>query len=122
MTKYNHFIGQLKNVLGQIASEVYAEVLGHARGSGLCQSSKNRTSVLQTLFVKSYRYRYGYKKDGGFLFIRSNREQTRVNRYKLHWERFHLDIKKNFSTVTTIIHWNSSRDMVESPSLNAFKM
>lgn len=82
MTKYNHFIGQLKNVLGQIAPEVCAEVLGHARGSRLCQSSKNRTSVAQTLFIKSHRYRYGYKEDGGFLFTRSNREQTRVNRYK----------------------------------------
>jgi len=49
-------------------------------------------------------------------------ENTRGNRYKLHWERFHLDVRKTFFTVRASIHWNDlPRDMVESPSLEVFE-
>ncbi|KFQ49940.1 hypothetical protein N334_14201, partial [Pelecanus crispus] len=44
------------------------------------------------------------------------------NRYKLHQERFHLDIRKKFFTLRTIIHWNNlPRDVVEFPSLEVFE-
>ncbi|KFQ85777.1 hypothetical protein N337_01191, partial [Phoenicopterus ruber ruber] len=43
--------------------------------------------------------------------------------YKWHWERFYLDIKKKFFTLRTISHWNNlPRDVVESPSLEVFKI
>lgn len=34
------------------------------------------------------------KEDGGSLFTRHHMEKTRSNRYKLHWEKFYLDIRK----------------------------
>ncbi|KAK4811083.1 hypothetical protein QYF61_016369 [Mycteria americana] len=49
----------------------------------------------------------GYKEDGGSLFTRSHIERTRGNGYKLHWETFHLHIRKKFFTARTIIHWNN---------------
>lgn len=49
--------------------------------------------------------------------------KTRDNGYKLCWERFYLDIVKNFFTVRTISHWNNfPRCMVEFPPREAFKM
>jgi len=42
-------------------------------------------------------------------------EKTRGNGYKLHQERFHLDVRKNYFTVGTIVHRNNlPRDVVES--------
>jgi len=50
-------------------------------------------------------------------------KKTRDDRYKLHQERFHLDIRKEFLTGRTIMPWNSlPGDAVESPSLEVFKM
>jgi len=50
-------------------------------------------------------------------------ERTRGKGYKLHQERFHLDISKNFFTVRKINHWNNlPRDMVEFSSLEVFKL
>ncbi|KAK4815390.1 hypothetical protein QYF61_001378, partial [Mycteria americana] len=43
----------------------------------------------------------GYKEDGGSLFTSSHMDKTKDNRYKLQWERFHLDIGKKFFTVRT---------------------
>jgi len=49
-------------------------------------------------------------------------EKTRVNRSKLHWERFHHNIRKTFFTVRRIHHWNNLlRDMVKSPPLEVFR-
>ncbi|GAB0181377.1 hypothetical protein GRJ2_000603000 [Grus japonensis] len=65
----------------------------------------------------------GYKEDRGSLITRSHMEKTKGNGYKLHQERFHLDIRNNIFTVRTINHWNNlPRDVVESPSLEVFKM
>jgi len=48
--------------------------------------------------------------------------RTRGKGYKLHQKRFHLNIRKKYFTVRTIIHWNNHpRDMVESPPLQVFK-
>lgn len=44
-------------------------------------------------FIKVFQYlKSGYKE--GSLFTRSHMEKTWGNRYKLHEERFHLDIRK----------------------------
>lgn len=57
------------------------------------------------------------------LFTKSHTEGTRGNAYKLHWEMLHLDILWKFFTVRKINHWsNLPWDMVESPSLEFFKM
>ena len=63
-----------------------------------------------------------YKEYGVLRFTRSHIENARGNRYKLYWERFHLNIRKKYFRVTTINHWNNlSRHVVESPSLEVFK-
>ncbi|GAB0208708.1 hypothetical protein GRJ2_003336500 [Grus japonensis] len=66
----------------------------------------------------------GYKEDGDSLFTKNHMEKTRGNGYQLHGERFLLDIRQTiFFTARTINHWNNlPRDMVESPSLEVFKM
>jgi len=38
----------------------------------------------------------GYKYDRGSLFIRSQMEKTRGSGKTLHWQRFHLSIRKKF--------------------------
>jgi len=50
-------------------------------------------------------------------------ERRRSNRYKLYWERYCLDIRNKFFTVRTITGCNNLlRDVVESPSLEVFKV
>ncbi|KAK4815000.1 hypothetical protein QYF61_010164, partial [Mycteria americana] len=49
----------------------------------------------------------GYKGDGDSRFTRSHMVTTRGNGYKLYRERFHLNMRKKFFTVRTIIHWNN---------------
>jgi len=49
-------------------------------------------------------------------------EKTMDNGYKLHWERFHLDIRRKFLTMRALDYWNTlPRVLVEFPSPEVFK-
>jgi len=53
--------------------------------------------------------------------VSSNR--TRGNRHKLKHRKFCLNLRKNFFTLRVMEHWNRfSRGVVESPSLEMFKI
>lgn len=53
------------------------------------------------------------KKRPETLSSQSHMEKTRARGYQLHQEKFYVDIRKNFFTVRTSIHWNNlPRDVV----------
>lgn len=74
-------------------------------------------------FITPFQYLKGsQKEDGGPPFTRSHMEERRGNGYKLHWERFNLNVIKKFFTVRTITHWNNlPRNMVEFLSPDVLK-
>lgn len=63
------------------------------------------------------------REERGSPFTRSHLEITRGKSYKVHWKGCHLAIRKKFSTVRSNNHWNNlPRNVVESPSLDDFKI
>lgn len=86
---------------------------------GLFTLKKRRLRGIITVF---WYWKGSYKKDGSPLFTRSHREKTK-DKYRLHQEKFCLDIRKEFSTISTNNHCkNVPWGVVECLSLDVFKI
>ena len=73
--------------------------------------------------IVAFQYLKGaYEKDGDKLFSRACCIRTRGNGFKLKEGRFRLDIRKKFSTVRVVKHWNRlPREVVDALSPEVFK-
>lgn len=60
--------------------------------------------------------------DGAKLSLEVHDGRTRDNRHKEEHREFQLSIKKRFYAVKRVKHWNCSKKVVESMSLEIFKL
>ena len=90
------------------------------RELGLFSLEKRR---LQDDLSAAFQYLKGaYKQDGGQPFTRVDNGRTRGKGFKLKEERFRLDIWGKFFLERVVGCWNRlPRDVVDDPSLEAFK-
>ena len=105
-------------MIKELGSLPYEERL---RELGLFSLEKRR---LRGDLITMFQYlKGGYKEDGDSLFTRSHMEKMRGNGYKLLLGRFQLDTRGKFFIMRTISHWNNlPREVVDSPTLDAFKI
>jgi len=91
------------------------------RELGLFSLEKKR---LQGDLIVAFQYlKRAYKKDGDKLFSRACCNRTRGDGFELKEARFILNIRKKFSTMRVVKHWNSlPREVVDAPSLETFNV
>jgi len=73
--------------------------------------------------IKAYKYlKCGCQQDGTRLSSAVPSDRTRSSGHKLKHRKFHLNMRKNFFTLSVTEQWNRlPREVVESPSLKILK-
>jgi len=81
-------------------------------------------SRLQGDHTVAFQYFKGaYKQVGNHLFTWVGSDRTKGDGFKLKERRFRLDIRRKFFTESVMRSWNRlSREAVDAPSLEAFKI
>ena len=85
--------------------------------------SSAQREKLQGYIIAAFQYlKRAYRKAGEGHFIRAGSNRMRGNGFKLEKGRFRLDIRKKFSPVRVVRHWNRlPREAMDVPSLEAVK-